>query len=123
MGCEMVFQESKVPFLGIDWEYAGDRALVRMVYLDSPAYKAGINPGDEIIFLNGLRFLREDVMELISLMNVNTSYEFIVSRLGKVERFEVIPMGSPRVLKEIVVKDKALAEKAFRLQKAANKLA
>ncbi len=123
MGCEMIFQESKVPFLGIDWEYAGDRALVKMVYLDSPAYKAGINPGDEVIFMNGLRFLREDVLDLISLMNLNTSYEFIVSRLGKVERFEVIPMGSPRVLKEITVKDKAIAENAFRLQKKAINLA
>lgn len=123
MGCEMIFQESKAPYLGIDWEFAGDRALVKMVYLDSPAYKAGINPGDEVIFLNGLRFLREDAQDLISLMNVNTSYEFIVSRLGKVERFEVIPTGSPRVLKEIAVKDKALAEKAFRLQKQAPKLA
>lgn len=123
MGCELNYVESKGPYLGIDWEYVGDRAFVKQVYLDSPAYKAGINPGDEVIFMNGLRFLREDVVDLISLMNVNTSYEFIVSRLGKVERFEVIPSGSPRVLREILVKDRALAEKSFRLQKSANKLA
>jgi predicted metalloprotease with PDZ domain len=123
MGCEMVWQESKVPFLGIDWEFAGDRAFAKMVYLDSPAYKAGINPGDEVIFLNGLRFLREDAQDLISLMNVNTAYEFIISRLGKVERFEVIPSGSPRILKEIRVKDKALADRAFYLQKKSSKLA
>ncbi|MFL5783553.1 MAG: M61 family metallopeptidase, partial [Bacteriovoracaceae bacterium] len=87
MGCELVWQESKAPYLGIDWEFAGDRAIVKQVYLDSPAYKAGINPGDEVIFLNGLRFLREDVADLVGLMNVNTAYEIIVSRLGKVERF------------------------------------
>jgi predicted metalloprotease with PDZ domain len=113
MGLEMIFAESKVPYLGIDWEYAGDRAIVKMVYLDSPAYKAGINPGDEVIFMNGLRLLREDAQDLISLMNVNTSYEFIVSRLGKVERFEVIPSGSPRILKEISIRDRKTAEKAF----------
>ena len=113
MGCEMVWQESKVPYLGIDWDFAGDRAIVKQVSLDSPAYKAGINPGDEMIFLNGLRFLREDAQDLISLMNVNTSYEFIISRLGKVERFEVIPTGSQRTLKEISIRDRKLAEKAL----------
>jgi hypothetical protein len=46
-------------------------------------------------------------------MNVNTSYEFIISRLGKVERFEVIPNSTPRSLKEIAIRDRKLAEKAL----------
>lgn len=121
MGCEMIWQESKVPYLGIDWEYAGDRALVKQVHLDSPAYNAGINSGDEIIFLNGLRFLREDAQDLISLLNVNTAYELIISRLGKVERFEVIPSGSPRILKEIAIKDRKKAEAAFALSQTGMK--
>ncbi len=119
MGCEMVWQESKAPYLGMDWEYVGERVVVKQVTLDSPAYKAGINPGDEMIFMNGLRFLREDAQDL---MTVNTPYEFIISRLGKVERFEVIPVGSPRTLKEIAIRDKKLAEKAFQLQPATVKI-
>ncbi len=113
MGCELIWHEPKTPYLGIDWEYSADRAIVKMVHLDSPAYKSGINPGDELIFLNGLRFLKEDAQDLLSLLDVNSSYELIVSRLGKVERFEVIPSGSPRILKEIAIRNKALAEKAF----------
>lgn len=123
MGCEMVWQESKAPYLGIDWEYSGDRAFVKLVYLDSPAYKAGINPGDEVIFLNGLRFVREDAADLIGLMEINTPYEIIVSRLGKVERFEVIPTGSPRILREIRVSDKEKAQTAFTLRSSPTKLA
>jgi predicted metalloprotease with PDZ domain len=115
MGCEMVWQESKIPYLGIDWEYSGERAVVKQVHLDSPAYKAGINSGDEMIFLNGLRFMKEDAQDLVSLMNLSTAYEFIVSRLGKAERFEVIPTGSPRILKEIAIRDRKLAEKSFGL--------
>jgi predicted metalloprotease with PDZ domain len=87
--------------------------VVRQVHLDSPAYKAGINSGDEMIFLNGLRFMKEDAQDLVSLMNLSTAYEFIVSRLGKAERFEVIPTGSPRILKEIAIRDRKLAEKSF----------
>jgi hypothetical protein len=57
--------------------------------------------------------MKEDAQDLISLLNLNTSYEFIVSRLGKVERFEVVPTGSRRSLKEITIRDRKLAEKAF----------
>lgn len=118
LGCEIIWDQPKKPYLGIDWEYAGDRALVKMVTLDSPAYKAGINVGDEVIFINGLRLLREDVSDLTGLLDQNTPYEIIVSRLGKVERFEVIPGSHPRVLKEIRVKDRDLAERAFRQKKS-----
>ncbi|HXH30600.1 MAG TPA: hypothetical protein VNJ01_07290 [Bacteriovoracaceae bacterium] len=114
MGCRLEWFESKVPFIGIDWEYQGDRAFAKMVYLDSPAFKAGINPGDEIVFLNGLRFLREDAADLISIMEVHKPYEVLVARMGKVERVEVIPSVAPRSLRDIVVVDRARAEESFK---------
>lgn len=114
MGCEFVWVEPKTPYLGIDWDYQGDRAYVRTVHLDSPAYKGGLNPGDEVVFLNGLRFQREDASDVISLLEINQAYEIIVSRMGKLERVEVIPIQAPRVLKEIAIKDRGLAEKCFK---------
>lgn len=115
LGLELVWQENKAPYLGMDFDFAGDRVLVRAVTLDSPAYKAGINTGDEIVFLNGLRFLREDAQDLVSLLRKDTAYEVIVSRLGKVERFEVIPVSSPRTLKEIRIKDRPKAQASLGL--------
>ncbi len=123
MGCELIWNEPKIPYLGIEWEYAGDRAFVKMVYLDSPAYKAGINPGDEMIFLNGVRFLREDAPDLMGLLDINQTYEFIISRQGKVDRFELMPQSGLRLLRDIAVKDRALAEKSFRLKSSAKGLA
>ncbi len=114
MGLEIVWQESKLPYLGIEWDFQGDRAFARTVLLDSPSYQAGINPGDEIIFLNGLRFQREDTADLGSIMEINKCYELIVSRMGKLERLEVTTSGSPKFIKEIRVADKALAEKSLR---------
>lgn len=112
-GCDFIWSESKLPYLGSVWEYQGERVFAKMVYLDSPAHQAGINPGDEVIFLNGLRFLRDDVIDIVSMLEINKPYEMMVSRLGKLERIEVIAGTTPRMLKEIVVKDKVLAEKAF----------
>ena len=116
MGCRIDWYESKVPYFGIDWEFQGDRAFAKMIYLDSPAYKAGINPGDEVVFLNGLRFLREDAGDLISILEINKPYEVLVARMGKIERVEVIPTWSPRNVKEITVVDRAKAEESFRFR-------
>jgi predicted metalloprotease with PDZ domain len=116
MGLEFVWHEPKNPWLGIDWDFQSERAFARVVVLDSPAYSAGINPGDEIVFLNGLRFQREDTSDLGSLLEVNKPYEMIVSRMGKLERIEITPGPAPRVLKEIAIRDRALAEKSFALK-------
>lgn len=117
MGCEFVWSEPKSPWLGIEWEFQSERAFVKIVLLDSPAYRAGINAGDEIVFLNGLRFHREDTVELGMLLEIDKAYEIILSRMGKLERVEVIPTTAPRVLKEIAVRDRQLAEKSFGLVK------
>ena len=113
LGCEMKWVEYKNPYLGVEWEYSSERVFARVVLLDTPAYKAGINPGDEIIFLNGLRFLREDAENLASILEVNKNYEMIISRSGKLEKIEILVGTTPRILKEIAVVDRALAEKSF----------
>jgi predicted metalloprotease with PDZ domain len=114
MGCEMRWQESTQPWLGIDWDFSGERVSVRSVTLDGPAHNSGINAGDEILFVNGLRFLKEDADKLSSMLLIGTTYEMILSRLGKLERIEVTPSKAPRSLKEISIIDRSLAEKSFK---------
>jgi predicted metalloprotease with PDZ domain len=114
MGCEFKWNESQNPWLGIEWEWSGERAIAKTVLLDSPAYRAGVNAGDEILFLNGLRFLREDAEKLSSLVMVDQNYELIISRLGKLDRLEIMPSKAPRQLKEITIVNRELAEKAFK---------
>ena len=115
MGCEFIWDQSEAPNLGVDWDFQGDRAFIRAVTQDSPAYKAGLNAGDEIIFLNGLRFMKEDATSFSTLVMNDNPYEFIVSRLNKLQRIEFIPTRGPRVLKEIKVVNRDLAEKSFKL--------
>src|SRR5690606_8352789 len=42
MGCEIRYHESDSAWIGADFEYQGDRAIVKTVLTDSPAYKAGL---------------------------------------------------------------------------------
>jgi predicted metalloprotease with PDZ domain len=113
MGLELKWSESPNPYLGIDWDWSGDRAIAKSVVIDSPAHKAGVNAGDEMIFLNGYRFLREDAEKIETLVMVDQNYELIIGRLGKLERLEIMPGKAPKELKEIVIKDRKLAEKSF----------
>lgn len=112
MGCEFKWADNNQPWLGVDWE-GGERAIIKTVLLDSPAHKAGLNSGDEIIFINGIRFMKEDVSSLSNQMLLDTPYEFIVSRLGKLERLEVIFGKAPKTLKEISITNRSVAEKSF----------
>jgi predicted metalloprotease with PDZ domain len=117
MGCELKFSDSNQPWIGVDWEFAADRAVVKSVTLDSPAYKAGLNAADEVVFLNGCRFFKEDAEKLSSLVLIDQPYELILSRLGKLTRIEITPIKAPRVLKEIAIVDRTLAEKSFNLNR------
>lgn len=112
LGLELRWTEGSSAWIGADFEYSGERVLVKNVVLDSPAHKAGLNSNDEIIFLNGLRFLKEDADKIGSLM-IDRPYEFIVSRLNKLQRVEISPSRVPRQLREVAIADRALAEKAF----------
>jgi predicted metalloprotease with PDZ domain len=113
MGCELRWVESSLPWLGAEFEFNGDRVFIKSLVLDSPAHKAGLNSGDEIIFLNGLRFEKSDAEKMASFVIIDQAYEFIVSRLNKLERIEFTPGKAPRQLKEIAVIDRKLAERAF----------
>lgn len=116
IGCEFIWDESNIPYLGVQWKFEGDRAIVASVNLDSPAYKAGLNAGDELLSLNGMRFLKDDACNLDKLMTVGKSYKFGISRMNKIyQDFEIRAEKRPRVLKEIRVLDKKKVEEVFKI--------
>jgi predicted metalloprotease with PDZ domain len=114
LGCELKWSQPQTPWIGVDFEFSGERAFVKHVQLDSPASRYGLNTGDEILSLNGLRFLKEDVDKLVHYLQVDVPAEFLISRLSKIQKIEVIAQRSPRQLKEIIVIDRSLAESAFK---------
>jgi predicted metalloprotease with PDZ domain len=113
MGCEIRYTDSKLPWIGVDWDFQADRVMVKSVVIDSPAHKAGLNAGDEVLFMNGLRFLRDEAEKMSMLLLVDKHYDLVISRLGRLTHLSVTPSYAPRQIKEIAVVDRELAEKSF----------
>lgn len=114
MGIEFRWFEPARSWIGADWEFIGDRIGVKAVTLDSPAYQAGLNAGDELIALNEVRVLREDADKMYDFMQPDRPYEFMVSRLGVIHKIQVTPARGPKVLRELAVANRELAEKSFK---------
>jgi predicted metalloprotease with PDZ domain len=79
IGLELKWQEASTLWHGINAENENGRLMVKSIVLDSPSYKAGVNAGDELIFLNQLRVSKEDVDQWPVRLLENESYQLIVA--------------------------------------------
>lgn len=114
LGLELRWQDPAPVWFGVEWDHAGDRVLVKSVLLDSPAARAGLNPADEIVAVNGLRVLREDVEKWATTLLAEQAYDLTVARMGRLTSLQLVPGPGPRTLKEIAIVDRAKAEKLFK---------
>lgn len=114
LGLEMKWNEPTKAWLGVDFEFTGDRVFIKTVILDSPAYKSGLNAGDEILFVNHQRFLKEDADKIGTYFLIDQAYLFTVSRLNTLREVSVLMEREPRRIKEIVAIDQQKAQKALR---------
>lgn len=96
-------------YLGVDFSYQGDRAMLAKVHLDGPAYKAGLNAGDEILAINKVRACKADCEKLHKIVKPDRPYSFLISRLGTILTLEVMFGKPPRKLSKIEVVDEAKA--------------
>src|SRR5690606_1340201 len=83
IGLEFVWTEEESAWLGAGLEGLPNQLRVKQILLDSPAYKGGLNAGDEILALNGLRVTNADQSQLDNYLAVDQKAELLVSRLGK----------------------------------------
>lgn len=112
-GLKFEWDKSDTPWLGFDAELHGDRVGIKAVTLDGPAYKAGLNAGDEIIAINGIRILKNQYNDHAKYLLVNNNYLVTVSRLNILHEINILVETNPAKLKSILVVDKGLADKVF----------
>jgi len=105
-GLKFEWDKSEVPWLGFDPDFQGDRVLIKSVTLDGPAFKAGLNAGDEILAINGLRMLKDRFNEHQKYLQVDQTYSITVSRLGHLTIRELNVGKTPQKLKAISVVDR-----------------
>ena len=112
-GLRFDWDKSETSWLGFDPEFIGDRVIVKSVVLDGPASKSGLNAGDEVIAINGMRVLKERFNEHTKYLKVNEAYQFTVGRLSVLHNISLIVGSNPPKLKGITAIDQALAEKVL----------
>jgi predicted metalloprotease with PDZ domain len=113
IGLEFEWESSESSYLGIEVVEQGGKLMIVRVELDSPAYKSGLNAGDEWVGLGDLRARSEWKEKLGKMLQVNRNYTFVVSRLGRLKNITVCPGKTPKKLKMIKIKDLKTAEKAL----------
>lgn len=113
VGLKLEWENSDQPYLGMDVGFEGDRVVVKTVHLDGPAYKSGLNAGDEILAIDGLRLLKDRYNELPKFVRVNQTYAFTVSRLHRIMNIDVNIGVTPRRVKALSIVDKTQVEKAL----------
>lgn len=112
-GLKFDWDKSESPWLGFEPEFMGDRVLVRTVTLDGPAFKGGLNAGDEILAINGMRILKDRYNEFPKYLKMNETYTFTISRLASLATVTLNIGVVPAKLKGISIADRALAEKVL----------
>lgn len=107
VGLNIIYEKASGAYLGITTENRGDRVFVKSAELDGAAYKAGLNAGDEILAINGLRVVAADFAKISETLLTDVAYLFTVSRLGHLMEVELITQSAPKRVKSIEVADLA----------------
>lgn len=109
-GFEFEYENQDKPWLGFRPEYKGDRVFVKDVFMDGPAFKAGLNAGDELIAINNMRSLKGRFDDHQKYVFKDKPYAFTVSRLETLMSVDLIPGTGPKVLKSIKIIDSKTAD-------------
>jgi predicted metalloprotease with PDZ domain len=109
-GIKFDWDKSEAPWLGFDADFQGDRVAIKTVVLDGPAFKAGLNAGDEIIAINGVRVLKDRFNDHAKFLRINETYTFTISRLNILQNIGLNVGVIPPKLRGLIVSDKTLLE-------------
>jgi predicted metalloprotease with PDZ domain len=95
------------PYFGADLAQEGDRLMVRRVYSDSAAYEQGLNAGDQIVALDGMRVSQQSFLARLGEKRVGDTLDLTLFRdddlralpikLGKriVRDYRILPVRQP----------------------------
>lgn len=86
-------EQSNMHFTGITTEQKGDKMLVRWVESGSPAWKSGIQAGDELLAVNDIR-VKTSLDEVLK--NSTSPYSILISRAGLIRTITLETQKSPK---------------------------
>lgn len=88
-GFEVIAKEKTEPWVGLFTREQDGRTAVRFVIAGSPAYKAGVSIGDELIAFNGYRIRGTDLSARIAEMETGEKVRLTIIRNDRLREFDV----------------------------------
>ena len=89
---------------------AADRAVIRTVATDSPAWKAGLTYGDEVVAVGGQRVTAVTVARRLADHPVGKPVEVVFFRKDSLRRCRLVPVDSPERRFTFAVEDSPSAD-------------
>ena len=114
IGVEWEWQESVKPWLGTSViEYNG-MPKVQEVTLDGPGYKVGLNAGDLLLSVNGLRMSYEEFHKMEEFFVCGKTYTLQILRQGEFRDINVSFEKAPRRIKRLKIQDREKLERVLK---------
>jgi predicted metalloprotease with PDZ domain len=88
-------ENTSKPWLGLSAADAGEKTRVTRVAAHSPAAEAGLDPGDEILALNGTRVRSSELQERVNDFPVGGKITLTVFRNDKLREFTLTLAAQP----------------------------
>jgi len=86
-------EDDPQPYLGVDLS-PGPRAVISKVFEDSPAARAGLAPGDELIAIDQLRLPETSPLSILEHVQTEREYRVTLARLGRIHE-KTVTLKSP----------------------------
>lgn len=103
--------DSDGPYLGVDLA-DGPRAVVEKVFEDSPAAKAGLAPGDELLSIDQIRLPATSPLSVLEHYEKDKEHTVLISRLGRLQEKTVVLDSEPYPTRELDFKEAGKAAEA-----------
>ena len=104
-GCRFEYDDKKECDPGFCARYEGDRVFVAKVPLDGGGHKSGLNAGDEVLAIDGLRFAKPDMDDFGSTYRAGRPHTMTLSRLGRIIHIDYVPERAAPKIERIAIDD------------------
>jgi predicted metalloprotease with PDZ domain len=94
-------ESKRAGYLGASIRGEGDRAFVGSVRRDSPAYRAGLYAGDELLAVNGYRVTASDAQRILSRYGPEDTLHLLVATSALIREVQVVLGEEPQRSLEI----------------------
>lgn len=114
-GLKLEWKESSELDWGFSWKIDGENLFVENVVLDGPGYKSGLNHGDEILAVEGIRLSKTNYKQWEKTLKKDENLGLLISRHGKLMQIDTTVGKKVKEIEKIVVKDPKIFSQALKL--------